>query len=102
MYQICIITVRKRSLGLGNIFTSVCFSTGGLCSGVSVQQGISVQARTETPLTEIPGQRPGSLSGEGFCHRDTPPPVMVEERAVRILLEWILVDILFTDGWVCA
>ena len=72
MYQICIITVRKRSLGLGNIFTSVCFSTGGLCSGVSVQQGISVQGVSVRGSQSRGSLSGGSLSREGFCHRDTP------------------------------
>ena len=55
-----LITARKRSSGQGNIFTSICLSTG---------EGASIHG--------------GSLSGR--------PPLYDKERAVRILLECILV-----------
>ena len=64
-----IFTVRKRSLGQGNVFTSVCYSVRG-----------------------------GSLHPEGALHPggvgQTPHKILqdtVNERAVHILLECILV-----------
>ena len=56
-------TARKRSLGQGNVFRSVCLSTGGLCPG---------------------GSRPHPPP------RQRPPPCYGKENAVRILLECIL------------
>ena len=61
----CIFTARKRSLGQGNIFTSVCHSVH--------------RARSPPPSRQIP--------------RDS-----VNEQAVRILLECILVDPGFSVG----
>ena len=66
-----IVIARKRSLRQGNVFTHVCDSVHK--EGVSVQ-GVSVQG--------------GSLCKGGLCHETA------EERAVRILLECILVRII--------
>ena len=60
-----IFTARKRSLGQGNIVTSVCLPTGG-----------------------------GGLPDRG--PPDTDPPPDGKERAVRILLECILVFFLIS------
>ena len=63
MYQICIITVRKRSLGLGNIyrpqrscgqgnvFTGVCLSTGGV-------EGVCLSACWDARPPPNPGRHP--------------------------------------------
>ena len=89
------ITARKRSLGQGNAFTCVChFVHGGVSVwGVSVQEGICPGGYLSR----------GSLSGGALClggvsvqgglcqgdPLDRPP--YGKERAVRILLECILV-----------
>ena len=63
----------------GYVFTGFCLSTGGsLSKGGSLSRGCLC--------------RGGSLSG-GLCHRDPTPPLYGNVRAVRILLECILVDI---------
>ena len=74
-----LITARKRSLGQGNVFTPVCLFTGGICiQGVSASGGVCIW---------------------GVCIQGcwTDPPFsdttdIVNERAVRILLECILVS----------
>ena len=64
-----IFTTRKRSLGQGNMFTGVCLSTGGV-SG------------------------PGGGAWSPGCLVETPPQRLLL-RAVRILLECILVHLIF-------
>ena len=74
------VTIRKRSLGQGNVFTYVCHSVHS-GDGVSFQ-GVSLIETpcTETPWTESPRQRrPGQR-----------PPPYSKEQAVHILLECIL------------
>ena len=69
------ITVRKRILGQGNVLRSVCLSTRGFLYDV----------------TSCP---------EWFLFRETPklrPPRYGKERAVRILLERILIK--RSSGW---
>ena len=74
-----LVTARKRSLGKGNVFTCVCLSTGG---GVSVEGGSCEK---------------GILCERGLCERGWGGGVVsvltwqVLKRAVRILLEYILV-----------
>ena len=50
--QIGLVTVRKRSLGQGKVFTLVCHSVQGVWGGVSVR-GVSVR---ETPHTVKSGR----------------------------------------------
>ena len=107
-----IVTARKRSLGQGNIFTPVCQSVhrgacvvgggaggGGVCGcwgGVCGCWGVCMVARGACVvaggcawlLGGMPGCRGG---GVRRIRRDT-----VNERAVRILLECILVFLAFT------
>ena len=65
---------------------SVILFTGGK----SLSRGVSVGG----------GGCPGDLYSGGLCHGD-PPPRMVEERALRILLECILVLELFDNQILC-
>ena len=88
-----LVTAHKRSLGQGNIFTCVCHSVHrgrGLCPG-----GLP----DRDPLwTEIPLDRdhPDGEPAEQRPPDRTPPraetPLYGGERAVRILLECILVN----------
>ena len=74
--RMVIITAREGSLGQGNVFRSICLSTGGSLS----RQGLCREGG-------------GSVHG-GLCVRETPkqrPPLYGKERMVRILLECILV-----------
>ena len=79
-----IITARKpRSLSGG-----LCPGQEGLCPGVSVQEvGVSVQGGVSVQWGSLSLSRGGSLS-RGVCQGDPP---YSKERAVRILLECILV-----------
>ena len=68
--------------------------------GVSLSRSVSVQGGL-CSVGLCPGLAGGSLSGgggvlsrRGLCHGD--PPGMMEERAVRILLECTLVSKMFT------
>ena len=107
VHSIAIFTARKRSLGQGNVFTPVCHSAhggggGGLCMisllvrlpGPMFLRGVSVSVPMflpgglpdRDPLGQrYPGQRPPD--------RDPPdsPLLYGKERALRILLECILV-----------
>ena len=81
--KMCFVTVRKQSLGQGNIFTSVCHSfcpRGSLPPGESASGGGSDSSG---------GLHKGGGIGQTPLSRvlqDT-----VNKRAVRILLECILV-----------
>ena len=66
-----VITARKRSLGQGNIFTNVCHSFCPRGRGGSASRGVGLGRPTPNPHRTL---------------QDT-----VNERAVRILLECILV-----------
>ena len=72
----------------GNVFTGVCLSRGSLSRG-SLVKGISVKGGSLS--RGVSGQ--GSLSREGLCPRGLcqGDPSYGKERAVRILLECILV-----------
>ena len=70
-------TARKRSLGQGYMFTGVCLSTGGVLVRGCLFRGDG-------------GPAPGGLTVETH-----PPPRRLLLRAVRILLECILVNISF-------
>ena len=102
-YQIFIIFLPAATkLGQGNIFTSVCLSTGG--RGVCLSACWDIPPRPGTPRTRHhhpPG--PGTTTTPLSRHHpsppgaDTPPPGSrlqhtVNERPVRILLECILVQ----------
>ena len=98
-----IVTARKRSLGQGNIFTPVCQSVHrGACvvgggaggGGVCGCWGVCMVARGRAWLLGgVPGCWGACLVAGGVhrIRRDT-----VNERAVRILLECILVFLAFT------
>ena len=86
-YHVCVITVRKRSLGQGNFFTPVCDSVhiGGLSA--PLHAGIHPPPRTRgrhPPMTR--GRHPPQDQRQTSLLRDT-----VNMRAVRILLKCILV-----------
>ena len=92
-----IITARKRSLVQGNKFTGVCLSTGGgWFGGVS---GPGVPGLGDAWSRGGPGPRRGvwswggCLVWGGLVPEGVPDPTGV--RAVRILLECILVYIYF-------
>ena len=96
------ITARKRSLGQGNIFTPVCHSVHGGSASVHAWMP---PPRTrhppiaDTPWEQIPPSRHPPLPPLGA---DTPPKEsmlgdMVNERAVRILLECNLVYKIFKN-----
>ena len=65
----------------GYVFTGVCLSTGG---GVSIQGGLS------RGVSGPRGLCPGGLCLEGISVKESPPPDG-KERAVCILLKYILV-----------
>ena len=67
-----------------NVFRSVYLSTGGVC--------LSSGGLCPGCLCLLRSLSGGSLLVGVSCHTEPPPPVTVEERAVRILLECILVD----------
>ena len=120
-FQKCsIITARKRSLGQGNIFTPVCHSVhrGGIpaCIAGSIPTCLAAGGRCAIPacigewgvlLLGVPG--PGDARSGGVCSRGVctwgacfqggawwrPPPRRLLLRAVRILLECILVCTIF-------
>ena len=78
-------------LGQGNIFTSVCLSTGG---SASVHAGMHPLEQTPPGVDNPPEQTPPL--GADTPREQTPPPEgrlqhTVYERLVRILLECILV-----------
>ena len=74
---ILIFTARKRSLGLDNIFTRICLSTG---EGVLPDRDPPEPTlNRDTPDRDPPGQRPPGQR-----------PLYGKEQAVRILLECIL------------
>ena len=78
MQKELLVTARKRSLGQGNMFTGVCLSTGGVPGpGDACSQGGS-----GPEVVPAPGGVPGG-----------DPPGRLLLRAVRILLECILVPI---------
>ena len=83
-----IITARKRSLGQGNMFTGVCLSTGGCLvpGGVPDPGGCLLREG-------VPGQGGGCLvqGGAGRGGAWWRPPGRLQLRAIRILLECILV-----------
>ena len=102
-----IITARKQSLRQGNIFTSVCHSFCPRREGVCIQgavclQGVCIQGGLPTAVLH-----PGGVCLQEVCIQrgvciqvgwadPTPHPHqilrdMVNERAVHILLECILV-----------
>ena len=92
-------------MGQGNIFTSICLSTGwrGVSVWGSLSRGVSVQWEALT-RGEVSDQgvsvwgvsvQGGYLSG---LFSVTETPVTVEDRAVRIILECILVFLFFPVG----
>ena len=103
-----VVTAHKRSLGQGNIFIGVC---QGFCS----QEGGSRQG-AHPPEGGTPSPQQGDLPPEGGSHparethgeggnpwqgdppeedtplgKEAPPPRWLLQRAIRILLECILV-----------
>ena len=84
LYVFFVITVHKRSLGQGNVFTPVCHSvhrgvsvpacitgrmTGGLCPGGSLSGGVPVQG------VSVQGSLcPGGSLYVGVSVRETPSP----------------------------
>ena len=64
---------------------------GGSVQGLFVQGGSLSGGGVSTQVVYVWGV---SVQ-EGLCHGDPPPPVTVEERAVRILLECTLVALHF-------
>ena len=95
-----LITARKRSLGQGNIFIGVCqeFCSQGWClvPGGSAPGGCLLQGGAW-----LGGCLVGGCLLLGGCLVETHPPGWLLLRAVRILLECILVFVLFseTDGF---
>ena len=86
------ITVRKRSLGQGNVFTPVCHSVHR--GRGSLQPPVGRPGIWEEPtLGRPPRRRPLSRPPWMPTHPDAepPPPGYINKRAVRILLECILV-----------
>ena len=95
----------QTKLREGNVFTPVCDSVhrgslfrgfsvqGGLCPGVSLSRGVSVQWVSVQGWQGVSVWGGGVLSRRDLCHGD--PPGMMEERTVRILLECILVSKMF-------
>ena len=100
IHNYSIFTVRKRSLGQGNIFIGVCQE---FCSrGVVCFRGVS--ARGGGHVCSLGGcLLPGGvclLPGGATWWRPTPPPRRILLRAVRILLECIFVFlIIMKDEW---
>ena len=88
IYKYLLVTARKQSLRKGNIFTGVSHSVHGAGGGVS--DYIPPGLRTTTPGTTYPPglHTPRTMYPPGLR---TPPPWTVYVRAVRILLECILV-----------
>ena len=91
--RLLIVTARKRSLGQGNVFTQVCVS---FCS-----QGVGFPACITGHMTIGVRIQGVSASRDGVCIRglaDPPTQILrdtVNERAVRILLECVLLYNLF-------
>ena len=92
--HIPIFTTRKRSLGQGNVFTRGCHSVRGGClcmmslpvwlpGPMFLSRGVSIQGVSVRGVFV----QEGSLSRETLCQYS-------KERAVRILLECILVSFL--------
>ena len=80
-----IITTRKRSLGQGNIFTSVCHSVHRGKGVYPTPTWMQTPWVGQTPRDQTPGlSRPPSVMGR--------PPDTANKQAVRILLECILVS----------
>ena len=108
------ITAHKRSLGQGNVFTGVCLSTGGrgvgfpVCTqvtwpggggsayggdGVCIQgSGICIQGRSHPGGGGLPTGGPSASRGIG----QTPLPLELGKRAVRILLACFLVHVILS------
>ena len=85
-----IFTARKRSLGQGNIFTSLCQEfcsqvgeEGAWSGGVPGPRGVPGPGGAWS--REVPGPR-------RVCGEPPPPPERLLLRAIRILLECILVQ----------
>ena len=91
------ITARKRSVGQGNIFTGICLSTGGGGLLDRDRDPPDRDHRTETPWTETPLDKDpldrDPRTETSSLDRDPP---YGKERAVRILLECILVLLFFS------
>ena len=90
------ITARKRSLGQGYIFTGVCHSVnrGGACSGgclLPVGGSGPGGCSRPTPKAEIEGDQIQAHTQGGNWGGSDPLPRRLLLRAVRILLECILV-----------
>ena len=106
---IYVITTHKRSLGQGNIFTGVCLSTGGGDLPDRDPPDRDPLNRdppwTETPLVrdildrDTPGQTPSGQRPPGPVPPWTESTRYSKVRAVRILIECILVAITFA---ICA
>ena len=75
LLECMLVTVRKRSLGQGYVFTGVCHSVNRGGGSASVHVGIHPPAK-ETPPPPAPSP---------------PPPRSRLQRTVRILLECVLV-----------
>ena len=90
-----IITARKRSLGQGNIFRSVCQSFCSQWGRGSLYDVTScLAAWSHVPSRMFLSLVPRSFGERGLCPGrvcpGTPPPPEPEKRAVRILLECFL------------
>ena len=83
IFLMSLITVRKRNLGQGNIFTGVCLST---------EEGCLVQGVGMGGLVPEGGSGPGGLPGPGVGVPGGDPPRRLRLWVVRILLECILVS----------
>ena len=85
------ITARKRSLGQGNIFTNFCHSVHR--QGVCIQESLPLGRSASRGVCIQGGLHPGRL--HQTLERLSPPYQilwdMINEWAVRILLECILV-----------
>ena len=89
------VSVQGGFLSRGSLSRGGSLSTGGLCLGGGVVQGVSVQGVSLQRGVSVQGflcPEGGWVSVRGgLCQRD---PLYGKERAVRILLECILVRIL--------
>ena len=100
------VTTRKGSLGQGNIFTGIYLSTGGgglcpqggLCPGESLSRGGLCPGESLSRGVSVQGVSIQGVSVKGSLCQGDPHG---KERAVRILLECILVlsnFVLFTEA----
>ena len=91
-YQTLVITARKQSLGQGNVFTSVCLSTGGVGFPACITSHTGRMTSIQGEGGWLPSMQHRSCTGHltniqwGVC---------IGKRALRILLESL--HVLFTN-----